>query len=88
MGEDATTPTTTVGTFWARVEYLTGRELEAMQQRWADARYRICMLRQPGITLQAKDTITWNSQTLDILNIQGQGTRMPEWTIIARDFVA
>lgn len=86
-GEDVTTPIT-VGTFWARVEFLAGRELSLMQQKWAEARYRITMRRQPGVTLQREQSITWNGQTLDILDIQGPGTRMPAWTLIAKDHVA
>ena len=86
-GEDVTTPVT-VGTFWARVEFLTGRELDAAQQRWAEARYRIRMRRQPGITLQREQSIQWNGLTLNILDIQGPGTRMPEWILIAKDYVA
>lgn len=86
-GEDTTTPVT-VGTFWARVEFLSGRELASLQQKWAEARYRISIRRQPGVTLEREQSISWNGQTLDILDIQGPGTRMPEWTLIAKDHVA
>ena len=86
-GEDTITATT-VGTFWARVEFLAGRELASLQQKWAEARYRISIRRQPGITLEREHAISWNGQTLDILDIQGPGTRMPEWTLIAKDHVA
>lgn len=85
-GEDIIT-TTTVGTFWAAVEFVTGREPFMAGQRFAEAKYKIRMRRQPGITLQREQTVEWNGQTLDVLDIQGPGTRMPEWLIIARDHV-
>lgn len=85
-GED-TTVASTVGTFWASVEFITGREPFMAGQRWAEAKYKIRLRRQPHVTLQREQTIEWNGQTLDILDIQGPGTRMAEWLIIARDHV-
>lgn len=86
FGQDVTT-TTSMGTFWAHVSYMTGRELQAAQQRWAEAQYSIEIQRQPGITLKPSDQIVWNSQTLDVVDIQGQGTRSAVWTIIAKDHI-
>ncbi len=92
-GQDATgadilgTPTL-LGTFWANVQFITGHELQDASQRWAEAKYKITIRRQPGVTLQRDDTATWNSQTLDILDIRGPGTRDPYWEIFAKDHVA
>lgn len=89
FGADVTGTPTTIGTFWARVEPLTGRELEQAMQKWAEARFRITIRRQPGLayTIKPADHIEWNSQSLDVLDVQGQGTRMPEWVIVAKDHV-
>jgi head-tail adaptor len=68
---DVVTPVlhATVG---AQVTALQGRELEAVQQHWADARYRIRMQYTPGI--EREFTIEWplasGTLTLDILDVQ------------------
>ena len=61
MGADVLGTATTIGTFWANVGYIAGHELQNAGQRWAEARYKITIRRQPGTTLQVADTITWNS---------------------------
>ncbi len=91
-GQDATgadelgTPTD-LGTFWAKVEFIAGHELQDAGQRWAEARYKITIRRQPSLILQRDDTATWNSQALDVLDIRGPGTREPFWEIFAKDHV-
>lgn len=75
----------TTATYWAEVRFLQGRELEAVMQRWADARYLIDMRRQPGVSINRKSPLLWNGLNLDIVDVQGPGTRMGKWTIIARD---
>ena len=86
-GADVAGTPTLLRTVWAAVEYLAGRELEAAMQRWAEARYKITIRRQPGITLVLTDYISWNGQTLDMVEIRGQGLRVDEWVITARDHV-
>lgn len=86
FGEDVNAATP-IGTFWAEVKFLAGRELEVVQQRFAEARYSICMRRQPGVVIEREDKITWGTLTLDILDVQGPGTRMDEWAITAKDYV-
>lgn len=77
---------TVVGTFWCLVESLQGREKEAVQQRWAEARYKITMRHQSGITFKAKMTVDWNGLTLDILDVEDtQSTLRPEVVMFARD---
>jgi len=56
----------------AQVAVLQGRELEAAQQRWANAKYRIRMQYCAGI--EREYTIRWLTEqstlTLDILDVQ------------------
>ena len=85
-GEDVVT-VTTVGTFWASVGFVTGREPFMAGQRFAEAKYKIKLRRQPNVILQRAQSVEWNGQTLDVLDIQGPGTRQPDWLIIARDHV-
>ena len=85
FGQDVITDVE-VGTFWCLVEPLQGREKEAVQQRWAEARYKITMRHQPGITFKAKMTVDWNGLTLDILDVEDtQSTLRPEVVMFARD---
>ena len=85
FGQD-TVVDTSVGTFWCLVEALQGSEKEAAMQRWAEARYRITMRHQPGITFKAKMTVDWNGLTLDILDVEdAQSTLRPDVIMIARD---
>ena len=83
-GADTLGTPTTVATLWARVEDLDGRELQVAMQRWATARYKITIRRQPTLTLTTSDYITWAGNTLDILEIGGPGTRADFWKIIAK----
>jgi head-tail adaptor len=87
IGEDIAGPVLTVATVWANVAYLQGRELEVAAQRWAEARYKITIRRQPGLTLRPTDYISWNSQTLDMIDIQGLGTRDDFWIFYAKDHI-
>lgn len=85
FGQDIIVPTE-VGTFWCLVEALQGREKEAAQQRWAEARYRIKMRHQAGITFKAIMTGEWNGLTLDILDVEdARSTLRPDLVMIARD---
>lgn len=86
VGEDIVTDTL-VGTFPCLVEALVGRELERVMQRWAKANYKITMRHQPDIILTRKMTGTWNSRTLDILDVQDVGESFrPQVVMIAQDF--
>ena len=87
-GQDIVTPGT-IWQCWASVSNVMqqGREGAAAMQRWAEARYQIKM-RPPDVDLDLIDWIEWNGQTLDVLDIQGSGTRAREWTVYAKDHVA
>jgi head-tail adaptor len=87
FGEDVpSTPTTVASSISADVRCLAGRELERVSQRWAEARYKIRIGWQPS-EIKREDYISWNGQTLDILDVQGSALRTLEWTIIAKDHV-
>lgn len=85
-GETAGTPTT-LGTRWASVAYLEGRELERARQLWGEVSYQIEIRRWPSVTLVPKDYCTWRGRTLDIVHIAGQGTREDCVKIMAKDHV-
>lgn len=86
-GEDVLGTPVTVASLPARVEYLAGRELERASQMWAESKYRITIGWQPS-EVRREDYIVWRGQTLDILDVQGLGTRELEWVIVAKDHVA
>lgn len=87
FGED-TLNATVVASLWAAVLYLSGRELERVQQTFAEARYRILFGWQPdSVVLKREQYIYWHGQTLDVLDVRGPGTRAAEWEIIAKDHV-
>lgn len=84
-GDEAGTPTT-IGTFWAGVQYGQGREYARAAQLWAETTIVFEMRRQPGLTeIKAKDYVEWNSKTWDVTGVLGQGTREPYWYLAAKD---
>lgn len=87
-GEDAGGETE-IGPFCAMVESLSGRELFQLAQRWADARYRVIIRYQPGVTFTRQMYITFGTQTLDILDIQDvPKNRHHHLYMICKDHVA
>ena len=86
FGEDVVS-LVTVGSYACRIEPLTGRELEAAQQTWAEARYRIMMRSQGAQVFTRKMQITWGARTLDILDVQdARSNSHPEIMMIAKDY--
>jgi head-tail adaptor len=78
-----------VGPFPAMVATLSGREFFQVSQRWADARYKVTIRHQPGVTFTRQMYITWGDQTLDILDIQDvPENRHHHLTMICKDHVA
>ena len=59
----------TMGTFWALVEAMGGRELDAAMQRWAEARFKVRM-HYNTYGIDRADRIYWGSRVLDILDIE------------------
>jgi len=82
-----------VGTFWGFVEPMSGQELEVMQQKWAQAKWKIKLRHQPGITFTRKMLASFtprgaaSPRVLDILDVQDQpNLPRPEIIMIAQDF--
>lgn len=67
LGQDEYT-WSTVYQAYARVEPLQGRELETMQQRWAEARYKVVLNALAGIE-RAMRAIWWDGSANRVLNI-------------------
>jgi len=59
----------TLGTFWAHIEAMQGRELDAAMQRWAEARFKVRM-HYNTYGIDRADRIYWGSRVLDILDIE------------------
>jgi SPP1 family predicted phage head-tail adaptor len=53
---------------WGEVFALQGREFQAVQQRWAEARFRVTMRYLDDV--KAADQIIWGTRTLDILDVE------------------
>lgn len=88
-GEDVIGTPTELATISAAVRYMQGRELQVAQQTAAEAKYKIEFRRNPDLKLlKRKDTARWNDQILDILDVNGPGTREPEWSVTAKDHVS
>lgn len=76
-----------IGAFWCSILALTGRELDSMQQRFAEARYKITLRKQPNITFRRAMRVVWGSRDpLDILDVQDTGGIRPEVVIYAKDY--
>ena len=87
FGEDVAGAPTALGTFSAEVRPLTGRELEVMQQRFAEASFSVAMRAQPGITFRREDYITWGTRTLNILDVEDVDQRGIELRLTCREIV-
>ena len=76
FGEDTLGTSTTVGAYKADVIALQGREFEAAQQKWAEARFKVRM-RYTATAIRREDQITWGTRTLEILDVEDrrQGRR-------------
>lgn len=88
MGENVESTPTALGSFWVEILAAKGRELETMQQTWAEARFNVRMRHQPGITFRRSDRITWGSRTLDIVDVEDPDQRKRELNLICREIVA
>jgi|SRR5579885_62316 len=75
---------------YAKVESLSGIELQREQQRWAEAQYRVRHQFTKG--MRPKDRIAWNNdgttQYLDVLDVSDrEGLRMIT-TVVAKEWVS
>lgn len=85
-GEDVTT-LTALGSAWVQIVAMSGRELQAAHQTFAEARFSV-MIDHPldTYTLRRHDQIAWGSRTLDILDVEDPDQRRREQRIIAMEF--
>jgi SPP1 family predicted phage head-tail adaptor len=84
MGEDVLGTPTTIVTCWAEIRSLMGREFEAIQQKFAEARLKI-RIRQTDTAIQRKDYFTWGSRTIDILDIEDPTGERKEMVLYCRE---
>lgn len=70
---------------WALVRAAQGRELEAMRQTWAEARFKIRMA-YPPVPLRREDRLLWGARTLDILDVEDPDGLRREIVIVAREY--
>ena len=85
FGEDVFTYDDLV-TQWAEIRAMDGRELEAAQQTFAEARFKIVM-RDEGTDFRRADRITWGTRTLEILDVEDPDTRNREFHLVCREYV-
>ena len=88
-GQDTVSWTaSTDGPYWALVEAMQGRELESVMQKWAEARFRVTIRFQSGVTINREDRLLWGSRTLDILDAEDP-TQSRTWTVmVCRELVS
>ena len=76
-----------LGTAWVYIEAISGQEFTRGQQLQAQADFRVAMDHPlSGFTLQRKDTISWGSRVLNILNCEDQDQRRRSVTILAKEY--
>ncbi len=76
---------TTIGTYWADVRAMVGRELQAAQETFAEARWKVLMRYQPDIKREHR--ILWGTRTLDILDAEDPDQRGRELLMYCREVV-
>lgn len=86
-GEDVPT-WAAIGSCWANIRPLQGRELEAAQQTFAEARFRIEVRYQRGAGFQRKDRVIWGSRTLDILDVEDPDQRQRRLFLTCKEYAS
>lgn len=84
MGEDVLGTPTTIWTGWADIRSLMGREFEAIQQKFAEARLRV-RIRHTYTVIQRKDYFTWLNRTIDILDVEDPTGERKELLMYCRE---
>jgi SPP1 family predicted phage head-tail adaptor len=69
MGGPIAGDSTTVGTFWASIEALTGTEKFAAHEFVSQVSHSIVLRYQPGITFLAKMIVWYNGRTFQVESI-------------------
>lgn len=85
-GEDVYT-WTTVWACKANVLPMSGREIEAAQQKWAEARWKI-KIHYPSVAIQRAMQIVWGVRIFDILDAEDPGGKRREFVMVAKEWVA
>ena len=67
-----------VGTYWANVRTLSGRELATARQVRDEVTTRVAMRFQPGVEITPADRIEWHGRKLQILAAFDPDERMRE----------
>ncbi len=83
-GQDVTARTV-IGTYWGEVRALQGREMQAAQQKWSDAKFRVETRYQPGVSFSTDRSIEWGSRTLDILSAEDPDGMQRRMVIYCRE---
>jgi len=88
FGQDTVSWTaSTSGPFWAEVVALEGRELANAQQKWAEARFKVTIRYQSGVTIQRQDRILWGTRTLDILDAEDPNQALRKTVMMCKELV-
>ncbi len=74
-----------VGSYWAGIEPLNGRELVTAQSVKPDVTTRI-VLRYVG-SITSKDRFTFNSRVFHILNVRNIDERNAEYEILCKEII-
>jgi head-tail adaptor len=76
-----------VGSFWCCITPLAGRELDAVRQHWANARYKVVMRAQRGITFSGKMYFEMDGKRYNIVDVQDVGEAIrPDMQLIAESY--
>jgi len=78
---------TDVVSVWASIRPMSGREMEAAHQIWAEARFRFFI--EPYVDgIQRDMVITWGTRTLNILDVEDPSGMRKELHGYAKELVA
>ena len=79
---------TDIATVYANVRAMTGRELESVQQRWAEARFKVRMPFMKDLTIQRDYRAAWGTRKLDILDVEDPDGMRRELIMYCKEFVS
>lgn len=72
---------------YGRVEGLTGRELEAAQQVWAEAKYKVTLHYINGKNVNREDRLYWGTRVLDIGDVRDPYGNQTTLFLLCRELV-
>ena len=77
-----------VGTYWAEVRAMQGKELDIAQQKWAEARFKVTVRYQPSVEFKRADRLVWGTRNLDIIDAEDPDGRQDMVVIVAKEYVS